>query len=110
MKQTMTHPYPLYDDLLAKVRERDNKNIDLKMICKTINNMSSLNPEDYSEHYREIQALIIHHWALSNKNSCSPVPFDGKIMAGRRGILNYVMNLPPILQQILAQYIELFSV
>lgn len=109
-KQTlnMARVYPLYDELVKRVEARQEKAIDIKRVCKTINNISlSLRPEDALEHYREIQALIIHHEILSNGGMIlSPVPFDGKVMAGRKGILNYIMNLPPLLQQIIAQYVE----
>ena len=104
----MARVYPLYDELLRRVDARSEKTIDIKRICKTINNIStSLKPEDALEHHREIQALIIHYEILSNGGIIlSSVPFDGKVMAGRKGILNYIMNLPPLLQQIIAQYIE----
>ena len=104
----MARVYPLYDELLMRVEARTEKAIDIKRVCKTINNISlSLKPEDALEHYREIQALIIHYEILSNEGIIlSPVPFDGKVMAGRKGILNYIMNLPPLLQQIIAQYVE----
>lgn len=109
-KQTlnMARAYPLYDELVKRVEARLEKAIDIKRVCKTINNISlSLRPEDALEHYREIQALIIHYEILSNGGIIlSPVPFDGKVMAGRKGILNYIMNLPPLLQQIIAQYVE----
>ena len=104
----MAQLYPLYDELLRRVEAREEKSIDIKRVCKTINNISvSLEPADALEHYREIQALIIHYELLSNDGMIlSPVPFDGKVMAGRKGILNYIMNLPPLLQQIIAQYID----
>lgn len=109
-KQTlnMAQLYPLYDDLLQRVESRAEKAIDIKRVCKTINNISlSLEAEDAMEHYREIQALIIHYEILNNGGVIlSSVPFDGKVMTGRKGILNHMMNLPPLLQQIIAQYVE----
>jgi hypothetical protein len=104
----MARAYPYYDELVRRVEARSEKSIDIKRVCKTINNISiSLKPEDALEHYREIQALIIHHDCLSNGGVIlSPVPFDGRVMAGRKGILNYIMNCPPLLQQIIAQYVE----
>jgi len=104
----MARPYPLYDELLRRVEARTEKTIDIKRVCKTINNISlSLKPDDTLDHYREIQALIIHYEILSNNGMLlSPVPFDGKVMVGRKGILNSIMNFPPLLQQIIAQYVE----
>jgi len=101
-------PYPLYDELLKRVHARAEKTIDIKRICTTINNISlTHSQEDASEHYREIGALILHHELLSNNGVLlSPVPYDGRLMAGGKGVLNYIMNLSPILQQIIAQYIE----
>ena len=36
-------------------------------------------------------------------------PFDAKLLVGRKGIINYIMNMPPNLQQIIAEYIEEYS-
>jgi hypothetical protein len=104
----MARPYPLYDELLKRAEARVEKTIDIKRVCKTITNISlSLSQEDSLDHYREIQALIVHYEILSNGGILlSSVPFDGKVMAGRKGILNFIMNLPPLLQQIIAQYVE----
>lgn len=103
--------YPLYDELLRLVNDRSEKSIDIARICKTINNISlSLSPEDSLEHYREIQALIIHYDIINNGGLLiSSVPFDGKTMVGKKGILNQIMNFPPLLQQIIAQYIEEYA-
>ena len=100
--------YPLYDHLVSQVSQRTETNIDIKRVCVTINNIGqTLNQEDALEHYQEIGALILHHEAITNGNvilSC--VPYDSKVMVGGKGILHYIMNLPPVLQQIIAQYIE----
>jgi len=107
----MAQAYPLYDELVKRVEARVEKNIDIKRVCKTITNISlSLSQEDTLEHYNEIQALIIHYEILSNNGMLlSSVPFDGKVMAGRKGVLNFIMNLPPLLQQIIAQYVENYA-
>lgn len=103
-----SYQYPLYDELVRRADARTEKNIDIKRICTTINNIAlTHSPEDTAEHYREIGALILHHELLANNNVLlSPVPYDGKLMVGGKGILHYIMNLPPNLQQILAQYVE----
>ena len=107
----MAQPYPLYDELLKRVYARNEKTIDINRLCKTITNISfTLSQENTLDHYNEIQALIIHYDILSNGGVLvSPVPFDGKVMAGKKGILNYIINLPPLLQQIIAQYVDEYA-
>lgn len=103
----MAQPYPLYDELSKRVAARSEKTIDIKRICTTINNIAQTHtPEEAAEHYREIGALVIHHEILTNGTLFSSIPYDGRLMVGGKGILYYIMNLPPNLQQILAQYIE----
>lgn len=104
----MAKSYPLYDELYKQVESRSDKTIDIKRVCTTINNISQmLSPEAASEHYREIAALILHHEIINNKGILlAPVPYDGKVMVGGKGILHYMPNMPPILQQIIAQYVE----
>ncbi len=101
-------PYPLYDELVRRVEARTEKGIDIKRVCTTINNIAMThNPEEMAEHYREIGALILHHELLANHGVLlSPIPFDGRVMAGGKGVLHYIMNLPPNLQKIIAQYVE----
>ena len=104
----MAQSYPLYDELVKRVEARTEKTIDIKRICTTINNISLTHtPSETTEHYREIGALILHHEYLSNNGVLlSPIPFDGKVMVGGKGVLHFIMNLPPNLQQIIAQYVE----
>ena len=104
----MSRPYPLYDYLAQRVAARTEKTINVKQICATITNISQTSsPEEARKHYEELGALILHHEFIHNGGVLlSPVPFEGKIMVGGKGILHYMMNLPPSLQQILAQYIE----
>jgi hypothetical protein len=100
----MLQPYPLYDNLVTQVTSNQNKNVDIKRICNTINTLSQTS-EDALELYREIATLIIHHNILHNEGS-DQVPYGGKIMVGGKGILMTIANLPPLLQQIIAQFIE----
>lgn len=102
-------PYPLYDDLYYKVNNRVDKAIDIKKVCTTINNIAQppTSSEEALLHYKEIGGLIMHHELLSNNGVLmGQNPFDGKLMAGGKGLLYYIMTLPPVLQQIIAQYIE----
>lgn len=101
----MSLPYPLYDQLVSNLSLREEKSIDLKKICATIKKISETStPDETNEHYREIAALILHHEMITH-GSISEVPFGGKLMPGSMGTLNYMLNLPPLLQQILAQYL-----
>jgi hypothetical protein len=108
MAETGIKPYPLYDELLRRVDGRTEKGIDIKRVCATINNIATTHtPEDTAEHYREIAALILHHELVANRGVLlSSVPYEGRVMTGGKGLLYYIMNLPPQLQQILAQYVE----
>lgn len=102
----MIQPYPLYDDLVKQVASNQDKNIDIKRICNAIN-MLSQTSEDALELYREIAALIIHHDIINNNGILlDQVPYGGKVMVGGKGLLMTIMNLPPSLQQIIAQFIE----
>jgi len=99
--------YPLYDYLLDKINTRKDKNIDIRSICVTINDMAiNLTSDEFSTHYTEIAALILHHDILVNKVLLTSAAYEGKVMAGGKGILYNITNLPPLLQQIIAQYIE----
>lgn len=107
----MTDLFPLYTELFRRVEQRTEKSIDIKRICSTINNISqTLSSEATVEHYSMIQALVLHHELINNGGVLlSSVPFDGKVMVGGKGILYSIMNLPPLLQQILAEYIDVMS-
>ena len=105
----MTHY--LYESLKSKIKPSDNTAVDVNQMCATINNISmSLAPEDAREHYRWIYSLILHHAYINGTHTFpSHIPYDGKVMNGGKGVLQYMKNLPPILQQVLAQYIIMYS-
>ena len=101
--------YPLYDKLLADVKAKDIKNIDMFKLCHTIKNLDLLNQPDAQDHYEEIQALMVHHDMLHNgKMLLAEVPNDGKLLPGGKCILYTLIKIPTIFQQILVQYIELY--
>lgn len=105
--------YPLYDELMKRVESRgvgsSEKALDIKRVCVTINSIGqSMTTDVASSHYQEIAALILHYSLLHPKHSSGVVPFDGKVMVGGKGILYYINNLPPLLQQIIGQYVEDF--
>lgn len=102
--------YPLYDELAKRVDDRsDNSGIDLKRVCTTINCIAQLTPaESAYNHYSEIGAIILHYDLLENNGVLlSSVPYEGRVVMGGKGIIYYIANMPPKLQQIIAQYIEL---
>ena len=100
--------YPLYDELLAKVNSRASSSIDIKRLSTTINKIAqTCNREEAEEHYTEIAALILHHQTLSEKQITYNIPYGGKPMFNDKGILYVITNLPPILQQIIAEYIHM---
>ena len=104
----MLQSYPLYNQLAIQSEARKEKVLDIKRVCTTINNIAQTSsPEDMAAHYREIGALVLHHEILSNNGVLlSNRPYGAKVMVGGKGLLFNIMNLPPNLQQIIAQYIE----
>lgn len=94
--------YPLYDALVKRI---SGKPVDLKQLCTSISSIGqTLPPDQVAEHYREIGALILHHEAVTTGSG--GLPYEGKLMIGGKGLLFQVTNLPPLLQQILAEYVE----
>lgn len=114
----MAQPYPLYDELAREVESRGEKGIDIKKVCSTINSIcQNMSEADVREHYKEITALIIHYDIIKNGGVLlSQVPFEGKTMPGSKGsedakgLLYNTGTLPHGLIQIIAQYIEKYSV
>ena len=105
-KGPMTQAYPLYDELLKRVRESEDKTLDVRKICTSIKSIGQTNtPDQVAEHYREIGALIIHHVVITTGGLPS-IPFEGKVMIGGKGLLFQVTNLPTLLQQIIWKYLE----
>lgn len=105
---TYVQPYPLFDNLYKHVSEREDKSVDIDSVSTIINDISlHVNTESAREHYDEICALILHYFIVYNPN-CLPTatPYDSKTMVTGKGVLYYLTNLPPLLQQIIAQYIE----
>ena len=102
-------PYPLFDELLSKVSQKIDVPIDIKRVCTTINTLSQTMSSDQSYvHYYEIAGLI-YHYSIVHHHFNFTIPYDGKLMTGGKGILYFIANLPPLLQQIISQYIEDFS-
>lgn len=105
----------LYKDLLQQVNETPISSIDIERTCATINNIhKNLSTAHAKQHYEIIGALIIHHANITGALSLSHFPYENQTMPGNSGILNSISDssssIPPILQCIIAQYIEINSV
>lgn len=101
----MAQQYPLYEELLNRVKESTDKTVDIRKLCTTINSIGQTHtPDQVTDHYREIAALILHHEIING--TVSSIPFEGKVMIGGKGLLLQVSNLPVVLQQIISKYIE----
>lgn len=117
--------FPLYDNLLQQVNDlSEEKQIDITRVCYTINNIYKNLPEkDSKYHYKMIGYLIIHHKLLTDKidtslirnnhlitrSNKSIIPYNSQIMMGNKGILLSMEDLPSLLQKIIAEYVEIFS-
>ncbi len=115
--------FPLYDDLLEQANNlNEEKQIDISRVCYTINNIYKNLPEkDTKYHYKMIGYLIIHHKFMNDidplpvrqivtRTNNSIIPYNTQIMMGNKGILSTMEDLPPLLQKIIAQYVEMFSI
>lgn len=109
MYVNMAQQYPLYDKLAAMVDSNPDEPIDITKLDTTINSLAQMLPNDYKEHYAEIQALILHHEAMSNGTILTPLPYGQRPIAGTRGIIVTTSKLPDRLQRILAAYITHYS-
>lgn len=102
--------YPLYDMLYQKVQDRlkddTNRSININRICTTINNINA----DAPEHYQEILALIYHYEIINHDGkSLSVLPYNSKTIMKNMGIIFVFIELPVMLQQIIAEYISFYS-
>ncbi len=103
--------FELYDLLLQRSRERDEKNIDIDKMCSTINSIALLDDKSSKEHYDELQVLLLHHESLkNNKVLLTKIPYNGIEQQGGRGVKYIFRQLQdPQLQQILYEYILYYS-
>lgn len=103
--------YELYELLLQRSRDRDEKNIDIEKLCLTINSLVLLDEKSSKDHYDELMALILHHEYLkNNKVFLTKVPYNGVEQPGGRGIQYIFRDLKdPQLQQIINEYILYYS-
>lgn len=104
----MAQYFPLYDRLINKVIQNQNQNqtIDIGKICSTIKNIKTLESPYSDMHFYNIAALIIHHELSTNGSLSSTKPYDITICPGGKGIMVKMLNLPKLLQLIIAEYIK----
>jgi hypothetical protein len=104
----MEQTYPLYYSLLEKVKNRKaEEGIHLQQLCNTINNIAlTMSPDEYMEHYIEIGLLMTHHEFITTGVLFSEAPYNSKVFPGGNGIMSICSNLPILLQEIIAEYIE----
>ena len=101
--------FPLYDLLLNTIKNKEDKCIDVTKICSTITSLA-IDENLANIHYTQIAVLILHHELVTNSGVLlSIIPYDGKLMCGGRGILYSFIKFPPLLQQIISQYIDFYS-
>jgi hypothetical protein len=104
--------FPLYDELLERANNMgSNDHIDIDKVCRTINSIQkNLSKNDTDYHYCMIGYIIIHHKSITEKTEINVIPYNCQIMMGNRGLLNTMENLPFLLQKIISQYVEKFSI
>jgi len=103
----MSQTFPLYEQLCETVTKNTNLP-DWKTLSFTIN---SLTPEQCEI----IFALIYHHHQLGNENKGSSfrikkepgLPYGGKPFEGGKGVLYTATSFPPILQNIINEYVKM---
>jgi hypothetical protein len=102
------NPYPLYDELMKQIKEKQNKNIDISTMCSTINSLAFL--ENAHEHYEELYVLLLHHECVENNGILfSKIPNDGKTLPGDNGILYNPEKMAVKPRQLIDQYLEYYK-
>lgn len=102
----------LYDYLEKKAEENSGMDIDIKLICSTINNIADYLPdEEAKKHYEVIGILALHYEHIKSGNLVlSGVPKGGKVIHGGKGILCSLPEFDVKLQRIIAQYLDECSI
>jgi len=102
--------YPLYDELIKRINETQDKNIDIEQMCLTINSLAYLDKEIAADHYEEIYALLLHHEEVINQGVLfSKIPNDGKPLPGDSGVLYVPAKLLVKPRQLVDQYLKYYS-
>lgn len=108
MTVNLLKPHPLYDELLKRVNNSQNKNIDINSLSMTIKSIwKNSSEEDSNYHYSWIKSLIIHHELLTtNGVMLTSNCYNCKLMPSEKGELYTIVNLPSLLLQIISAYID----
>jgi hypothetical protein len=104
--------YPLYGKLQDIVEQQSpSYTVNATSIAHSINSIANrCKPDEVQAHYEELAALIYHHFSLQNQGLIREGPiYEHKIMAGGKGLLFTVSNLPIYLLKIIAAYLEHYS-
>ncbi len=105
IKMSSLKEYELYNHLYQRAIKRNNQSIDITNLCNTIKDISrNQSLDDMNLHYREIAAIILHHYIASQETDL-PM-YNVNVMTGKKGLLYNMTNFPEILQRILAEYVE----
>ena len=101
--------YPLYYKLVEMSKNNNKSIIDASKICQTINDMCN-DEVLVRNHHLEIAKLIYYHEYLINHGvMLQKIPNGGELQHGGIGVQFKLGKLHPVLQQILAQYIEYYG-
>lgn len=100
-------PFPAYDALLAKVGNTpyDENSLDLKKVASAINHL-----DENGEELSVIYALMIRHFLNEAKDKVrkqnNVILYNGKTFDIGKGLMYTFTQLPPLLQQIIVQYMR----
>lgn len=111
LKLKIKMSYELYDMLAQRVREKNEKNLEIDKLCLTINSIASMDKKSMAEHYEELKALMLHHESIKNKGVLlTKITNGGVEQPGGRGIQYIFNNIKDIqLKQIFNEYIIYYS-
>lgn len=105
-------PFPTYDLLVSKIGNTpyEETSLDLKKISSAINHL-----DENGEELSAIYALMIRYYLLEQQGKTRPLSFGsgkppilygGKTFDIGTGLLYTFAQLPPLLQQIIVQYMR----
>ena len=101
--------HPLYEELLTRVNQKENKTFNANEICMTLNAISRMDSLIQKTHYEEIAGLILHHELVDNNGILLlSIPYDGKQMPNDNILHNFI-KFPLLLKYIIVEYIEYYS-
>lgn len=91
--------FPLYNELRDEV-QNTTMAPDWKTLVLLIHQLSQ-------EHLEILFVLIYHHWQEENTSKRAALPYHGKYLTeAKKGVIYQIHQLPVLLQNIIAKYIE----